>query len=107
MDKLGRRENLLRQQGFTEASKSRPRRRSDVKTRLVNGETLVLNRHEELVHQLNRTASYIWQRCDGQSTPKEIASQVCQAFEVDQSTALRDVLEIIQRLKQLNLLESP
>ncbi|MEX0804159.1 MAG: PqqD family protein [Candidatus Binatia bacterium] len=81
-----------------------PRRRADVKTRLVKGEMVVLDRHEESVHQLNRTASYIWQRINGDHTPSEIAGQVCQAFEVDYPTALKDVIEVIERLERLKLL---
>ncbi|HWP58354.1 MAG TPA: PqqD family protein [Candidatus Acidoferrales bacterium] len=84
----------------------RPRRRTDVRTRLIDGETIVLDRRQELVHQLNRTASYIWQRLDGQRTPAEIAEQICQAFEVDEATALKDVLETIARLRKLDLLEN-
>ena len=81
-----------------------PRRRADIKTRFIKGELVVLDRHEVSVHQLNRTASYIWERIDGDHTPSEIAGQVCQAFEVDYSTALKDVVEVIERLERLKLL---
>jgi hypothetical protein len=108
MPNFARKEDSVRHDGLEQgAVLICPRRRAEVRTRLVNGETVVLDRHEQLIHQFNRTASYIWERCDGQRTPAEIAGQVCEAFEVDPSTALRDVLEIIRRLQKLKLLETP
>jgi hypothetical protein len=61
---------------------ARLRRRTDVKTCLVDGELVVLDRHGELIHQLNKTASYIWEQCDGRRTAAEIAGQLGEAFEV-------------------------
>jgi hypothetical protein len=85
---------------------SRLRRRPDVKSRLVEGEIVILDREEELIHQLNKTASYIWEQCDGQHTACEIANYVSEAFEVDESTALSDVLETLKALQSLNLIEN-
>src|ERR671918_2051896 len=88
---------------FTETF--RPRRRADVKSRLVEGEMVILDRAQGLVHQLNRTASYIWERCNGQCTPCEIAAQLCQNFEVNQQDAIRDVVAVIEELQKLRLIE--
>src|SRR5919106_5259514 len=89
---------------FTETF--RPRRRADVKSLLVEGEMVILDRAQGLVHQLNRTASYIWERCDGQYTPYEIAAQLCQTFEVNQEAAIGDVVAVIQQLQKLGLIEN-
>jgi hypothetical protein len=82
-----------------------PRRRSDVRMRIIEGETVVLDRHGGLIHQFNQTASYIWERCDGKSTTVEIAQQLAEAFDVHPTTAADDVAGIVQRLQELNLLE--
>jgi hypothetical protein len=87
------------------ASIYRPKRRLDLRTRRVAGETVVLDRREEFVHQLNKTASYIWQRCDGSQTPEEITEELCQAFDVDLPTARKDVLATVERLRTSKLLE--
>jgi len=83
----------------------RPKRRSDVRIGVVDGETVVLDRREEVVHQFNKTASYIWQRCNGLCTPEDITDGLCQVFEVDFRTAHRDVLVTVDKFQQAKLLE--
>jgi Coenzyme PQQ synthesis protein D (PqqD) len=82
-----------------------PKRRPDVLSRLIDGETVVLDRQAGLVHQLNRTASYIWERFDGQSALTDIAHRLAQVFDVELSVATRDVTAIIRQLEELHLLE--
>jgi hypothetical protein len=71
----------------------------------VDGETVVLDQQAGVVHQLNATASFIWERCDGQSTLTDIAQQLAQAFEVDPHVASCDVNAMIGQLEALHLLE--
>jgi len=73
--------------------------------RAVGNETVVLDRQGELVHQLNQTASYIWDRCDGKSTVPGITNQLAEAFSVDPETAQKDGAVIVSQLQKLNLLE--
>ena len=65
----------------------------------------MLDRREEFIHQFNKTATYIWERCDGLRTPDEITDELCQAFEVDYPTARRDVLATVETLRRSKLLE--
>lgn len=81
-----------------------PNRRLDVQARVVDGETLILDRAGGVIHQLNRTASYIWDRCDGQSTLAEIAHQLAEAFDVTVQTAAADVATTVEQLYRSNLL---
>lgn len=82
-----------------------PKRRSDVSVREVDGETIILDRRGEMIHQLNCTASYIWKCCDGVSTLDDISAQLAAAFDVDVQTAVHDVTLLVLRLRQLHLLE--
>jgi len=82
-----------------------PRQKVDVKSRLMDGELVILDRNGGLVHQLNRTATYIWERCKGEHTVGEIGSQVCEMFEIDRETALRDVIETVRQLRKVGLLQ--
>ena len=83
----------------------RPKRRSDILTRVVDGTTIVLDREEEFVHQFNKTASYIWDRCNGHRTPEEITYELCTVFDIDFPTARKDVIATVEQLRRAKLLE--
>lgn len=78
--------------------------RSDVRTQEVDGEILVLDDQNGYIHQLNDTAGFVWLLCDGKTTKSDIVRRVVEAFEVDDAVADKDVTEIIDRLRDLNLL---
>lgn len=82
-----------------------PKRRTDIIVRVVDGETVVLDRQKGLIHQLNQTASYIWDQCNGTSTLEAIAARFSEAFAVDLKTATEDVTATVLQLQQLQLLE--
>jgi hypothetical protein len=82
-----------------------PRQRADLLVRVVDGETVVLDRGRGLVHQLNATASLIWDRCTGERGAAEIAADLVGAFHLDMETARRDVRVAVQRFTELGLLE--
>lgn len=80
------------------------RQRADVKTRQVSDEMLVLDEQNGFVHQLNPTASFIWQACDGTSSAAEIAQRLSAEFAIDLETATGDVAGTIDQLRELNLI---
>jgi Coenzyme PQQ synthesis protein D (PqqD) len=57
------------------------------------------------LHQLNPTASFIWDYCDGKSDIAEIIDRLAGAYEVDSSTARKDVEEVLSNLRNSNLLD--
>ena len=79
-------------------------RRSDVRTQVVDGETVVLDERAGQIHQLNRTASFIWQTCDGSKSVKDITRLLSQEFDVSEAAAAADVADMIERLRELGLL---
>jgi Coenzyme PQQ synthesis protein D (PqqD) len=85
--------------------KHRLKRRPDLNFRAVDHETVILDRASGLIHQLNSTASYLWDQCDGSSTTESIVEGFAQAFEIDSARAERDVIKVLNEMKQLNLLE--
>ena len=82
----------------------RLKRRTGVQTRLVDGEMIVLDREHDLIHQFNKTATFIWEQCDGQRSAAEIARAVWENFEVEEPTAIKEVIETLERLRDLELI---
>ena len=82
-----------------------PLRRADVNVRIVDGETVVLDLRLNRVHQLNATASQVWERCDGRHDVDEIATHLVGSFEVDEATARSDAAATIEQLAGVGLLQ--
>ena len=87
------------------ASEPHPRRRSDLNYRAIEGQTLILNREGGRLHQLNETASLIWNCCDGVTKTSAIVDRLVRAYEVDAITAHQDVDDVLLQLSTMNLLE--
>jgi len=83
-----------------------PKRRSDLRARDVDGELMMLDRQRQLVHQLNETAAYIWERCDGHHTVTAIADELAQAFDVTRETAHTDVAAAVREFAAAGLMET-
>jgi Coenzyme PQQ synthesis protein D (PqqD) len=82
----------------------RPRQRADLSIRSVGDESIVLDRVTNQVHQLNATAAFVWQRCDGRHTAPQIADELVGAFDVDPATAHDAVVTALRRFDELGLL---
>ena len=83
-----------------------PKQRPNFSLRVVEGEAVVLDRVQGLVHQMNKTATFIWQRCDGSHSSKDIADQLVAAFELSPAEAEKNVTAAIAEIQKLHLLES-
>jgi hypothetical protein len=84
----------------------RPNRRTEFEERVVEGEMVVMDKESEQIHQLNQTAAFIWQLCDGEHDRMQIAEKLATAFEVDVETAEADVSETLNKLEEIGLLVS-
>ena len=78
--------------------------RPDVLVRETDGELVILDRRRGLVHQLNSTASFVWKRCTGDRSVRDIAAEVATTFDVSIDTARRDVGATVRQLAELSLL---
>lgn len=84
----------------------RPNRRTEFEERIVEGEMVVMDKESEQIHQLNQTASFIWQLCDGNHDQQQIAEELAEAFEIDADTAEADVADTLKKLEEIGLLVS-
>ena len=80
------------------------RREEYLAVREVDGEILVLDTLSNQIHQLNRTASFIWRMCEARAAPAAIVAAFAAEYAVDADTAQEDVMETLCRLRSLNLL---
>ena len=84
--------------------RNRPTTKPDLEVRTVDDEKVILDRDGEHIHQLNATASFVWDRCDGTREVSEIAQDLADAFGVTPELTLKDVSEIVLKFDQLGLL---
>ena len=80
------------------------KRRDDLILRRVQQELLLLDTEFKKIHQLNETASFIWDNWEQVPDVVEIAKLLAQKFDVDEDVALSDVSAMVGRLRELNLL---
>ena len=84
-----------------------PRGRSDVAVEEIDGEGLLLDLRCGSVHRLNETALFVWRRCDGCRTTRQIADEMTGHYDTESSFALECVEQLLVRLAALQLLEEP
>lgn len=83
-----------------------PRQSADFTQQQIADETLLVDADGKAVHVLNPTAFAIWQRCDGQHTPADIAAALREAFAVSDNTDLAaDVQQTLALLREKNLIQ--
>jgi Coenzyme PQQ synthesis protein D (PqqD) len=89
------------------AGEPRRQRRSDLTSRTIDGETVILNCEEGQIDQLNSTAGSTWERCDGMATISEILDRLGNAYEIDSVTARGDLERVLADFENSALLKSP
>ncbi len=82
-----------------------PRQVSHVSVKEIDGQTMVLDRSHNKLHELNATAGYIWRCCDGKTTVAEIVSATAREFDADPGAVERDVADILGKLTEMRLIE--
>ena len=80
--------------------------RSDLSTRIVDGEVVILDKRTGRIHQLNSTASFVWNRLDDRTTLAAIASEMVREFEVEIEIARADVARVAAELVRLELVST-
>jgi len=78
--------------------------RNDIISREIDDEILLMDNQTMKVHQLNRTASYIWSRCNGSTSTEDITEQLARDFEVENHVAEKHVKDVLAQLLELKVL---
>lgn len=82
-----------------------PKQCSHLNVQSVGDESLVLDLSSDRIHQLNATATWIFQRCDGQSSLAELSDELAEAYSIERDRAHTDLSHTIEQLAALNLIE--
>lgn len=77
----------------------------DVIWRRIGDDIVIIKDGGLSTHVLNKTAAFIWEMCDGKSGVDEIASKICERFEVAYEEAHADVDDLITTLTKANFLK--
>jgi methyltransferase-like protein len=86
------------------------RKKEDIVTRQIAGETLLIPICGRLADMqrlfaLNPVAEYIWQQLDGKQNLQAIADGVLATFEVQEDQAAADIREFVSQLKEADIIE--
>lgn len=82
------------------------RKRENLTVQSVDEETLILDLDSNHIHQLNPTASFIWELCDGTMSVERLAEVFAGNYEIDIETARVDVGNVIEQLLELGLIRT-
>lgn len=82
------------------------RRRPDLITADVDGESIVLNSVTGTFYQLNASAARIWQLVENPQTLAAMVAHLTERFDVTAEQCRVDVLELIESLQGRGLVET-
>ena len=85
------------------------KRKENVVTREIAGETLIVPVHGKLadmqrIFALDPVAAFVWRHLDGKTDAARICSRVVERFDVGLETAEKDVLEFLDELLETGLI---
>lgn len=81
-----------------------PLRRSDLESREVDEELLVLDRREGRIHKFNHSAALIFGCCDGRHTIEQIIDRVAAEYGKAAEAVRQDVDGALRHFAELGLL---
>ena len=82
-----------------------PRQNPDTPTRTIEGEAVVITPDDSQLHNLNQTATLIWERANGTQSLEEIFKEMLATYEVEENELRTDILEFIEESQSKGMLE--
>ena len=79
--------------------------RPDLAIEIADGELIILDKAAGQVHQLNPSASFVWQCLSDGLGAEEIALQLSEAFGIEREIALVDVQAVVAEFEALALID--
>ena len=85
---------------------SHPRRSSQIRWQQVDEDGILVNLDSGYYFSVNPVGLYIWQLCDGDHSAEAILDGIVENFDVDDTTAQRDLESFVTQLEAEGLLET-
>lgn len=82
-----------------------PIRVSRLPWRIVDKRAIVIQPKKGQVHELNETATFLWQLSDGSKDRDQIVYALCENFDIDTLQAQADYQEFFLQLEEKKLIE--
>ena len=82
----------------------KPLRRSDVRERKVGTEYMLYDTFGRVIHVLNETAQFIWQRCDGEHSVSDIIAEAIEIYDVSEEQARSEIEECLETFRKLSVI---
>ncbi len=80
------------------------RNESECIWRVVDGEAVIISGDGQRRHKLNYVGLEIWKLCDGTKSLDEMFDKICEKYDVEKETAMKDTLSFIEELAKQRLL---
>ncbi|MEX1004531.1 MAG: HPr-rel-A system PqqD family peptide chaperone [Acidimicrobiia bacterium] len=92
---------------MTDWTTTRPRRRGESWGQQDGDQTAVYSPETGMLHLLNASARAIWELCDGETGPQEMAEAINDLTGLDYADAWTDISQTLDRLAELGLIGVP
>lgn len=76
-----------------------------IASRIIEGQAFVVTPIDSTLHLFNEVGTRIWQLIEEKKDIKEIIESICADYEVDHTTAEKDVLDFLHILEKKNILK--
>lgn len=73
--------------------------------RVIEGSAVLVNPESSSLYWLNAVATRIWELADGRNSAEQMALVLCEEFEVDLETAIRDTEKMVRKFSDMGMLK--
>lgn len=81
------------------------KRVKNIPWQVIDQNTLILNPKESTAHELNETASWIWNQLEQELPMSDIVEKMCQTFDIDKATAEKDTTLFVDEMVMKGILD--
>jgi len=80
-------------------------KRTDLPWQAIEDQTLVLTPENSMAHELNLTASWIWQNIHNEITVQKLLDKFLLEFDIDKTTAKNDIIDLLTKMDGNHLIQ--